>query len=559
MNMNVSEIKTLRDLLTYGTLTHAQRPMNCFVDEQPVSYSRFGERVEELQRKFEALNLCFGDKVAIYTHNTPNYAVVYFALAARGIVTVPLLPDFSTLEIENILNHSESKAIFVSERLRSKLDGLNLPFIKSRISMDDFSAFEHLDEAKNDFADDNRLPEPDDLASIVYTSGTTGKSKGVMLTHGNLVWQIKMVHEIQPVQAEDTFISILPLPHTYEGSLGFLLPFYAGASVYYLEKPPTAAVLLPAMRKIRPTYMLSVPLIIEKIFRGNILPTIKSKFITRNLYKIALGRKFLHRAAAKKLYKLLGGRLVFFGIGGAKLDPTVERFLYEGKFPYAIGYGLTETAPLLSAAVNRNVKPESAGFRLKDVEMLVHARDTETGIGELWVRTPCLMKGYYREPELTAAVMTPEGWFKTGDLISVNPSGRIYIKGRLKNVILGSSGENIYPEEIESVINNFKFVQESLVVEQKGKLVAMVRFNREELEKQYNRIKEEWLQNMENKYREFEEKCSEVEQKIEELKIELKEYVNARVNRFSQISAVVALSSDFEKTSTMKIKRYLYS
>ena len=467
------------------------------------------------------------------------------------------MPDFSTLEIENILNHSESKAIFVSERLRPKLEGLNLSGIKSRISMDDFAVIEHSDETNGDFV--AGPPEPDDLASIVYTSGTTGKSKGVMLTHGNLVWQIKMVHEIQPVQPDDTFISILPLPHTYEGSLGFLLPFYAGAMVYYIEKPPTAAVLLPAMRKIRPTYMLSVPLIIEKIFRGSVLPTIKSKFLTRNLYKFAAGRKLLHRAAAKKLYATLGGRLVFFGIGGAKLDPVVEQFLYEGKFPYAIGYGLTETAPLLSAAVNRTVKPESAGFRLKDVEMLVNAPDAETGIGELWVRTPCLMKGYYKEPELTSAVMTPDGWFKTGDLISVNPSGRIFIKGRLKNVILGASGENIYPEEIESVINNFKFVQESLVVEQKGKLVAMVRFNREELEKQYNRIKEEWLQNMENKYREFEEKCFEVEQKIEELKIELKEYVNARVNRFSQISVVVALSSDFEKTSTMKIKRYLYS
>jgi long-chain acyl-CoA synthetase len=444
--------------------------------------------------------------------------------------------------------------------LQNKLDNLQMPDVKLRIAIEDFAILYNAGETADDrLSTPDRLPAPDDLASIVYTSGTMGGSKGVMLTHHNLVSQIKMVHEIQPVKPEDTFVSILPLPHAYEGSLGFLLPFYSGAAVYYLEKPPTAAVLLPAMQKLKPTYMLSVPLIIEKIFRGNILPTIKSKTITRNLYKIAAGRKFLHRMAAKKLYNMLGGRLVFFGIGGAKLDPVVERFLYDGKFPYAIGYGMTETSPLLSAAIAKNVKPESAGFRLKDVEMKVNEVNAETGTGELWVKTPGLMKGYYKEPEMTDAVITPDGWFKTGDLVSVNPAGRIYIKGRLKNMILGASGENIYPEEIESVINNFKFVRESLVVERKGKLVAMVRFNYEELEEQYNRIKEEWRQNMENKYKEFEEKYSEIEQKIEELKMELKEYVNMRVSRFSQISMVVSQPSDFEKTSTMKIKRYLYN
>jgi long-chain acyl-CoA synthetase len=275
--------------------------------------------------------------------------------------------------------------------------------------------------------------------------------------------------------------------------------------------------------------------------------------ITRYLYKTNTGRKLLHRIAGKKLYKTFGGRLVFFGIGGAKLDYYTERFLYEANFPYAIGYGLTETAPLLSAALTHNVKPGSAGFKLEEIDMKINDMN-DSGIGELWVKSPSLMKGYYKEPELTDTVITPDGWFKTGDLVKVSSSGRIFIKGRLKNVILTSSGENIYPEDIESLINNFRFVQESLVVEQKGKLVAMVKINYDELESQYNKLKEELQNKIEENYREL-------EKNVEELKLEIQAYVNSKVNRFSQISAVIVLpfASDFEKTSTMKIKRYLYA
>jgi long-chain acyl-CoA synthetase len=361
-----------------------------------------------------------------------------------------------------------------------------------------------------------------------------------------------MTIKIQPVNESSVFLSILPLPHAYEGSLGFLLPVLGGGSVYYMEKPPTPAILIPTMQKIKPTHILTVPLISEKIFKGKVLPKFDKNIITRYLYKTNIGRKLLHRIAGKQLYKTFGGRLVFFGVGGAKLDYFTERFLYEAKFPYAIGYGLTETAPLLSAALTHNVKPGSAGFKLEEIDMKINDVN-DSGIGELWIKSPSLMKGYYKEKELTNSVITPDGWFKTGDLVTVNNSGRIYIKGRLKNIILTSTGENIYPEDIESLINNFKFVQESLVVEEKGKLVAMVKFNTEELEAQYLKFKEE-LQNK------FGENYRELEKKIEELKQELQLYVNSKVNRFSQISAVVVLpsASDFEKTSTMKIKRYLY-
>jgi long-chain acyl-CoA synthetase len=553
MRKKEEDLKTLKDLFVRSTEKYASRTVNTFIGKTPVSYAAFAEKVNRLKNLLKSLGVGFDDKVAIYTHNTPDYGVVYFAVTTMGAVVVPLLPDFSPSEVENILVHSDSKVLFTSKRLRTKTDDVTSPSLKIRIDIDRFEVYERPAESAEP-AKPGIEPEitPDHIASIVYTSGTTGKSKGVVLSHQNLISQVYMTHRIQPVNENNVFLSILPLPHTYEGSLGLLLPFYGGSSVHYLEKPPTPAALLPALRKVRPTHVLAVPLIPEKIFRNNVLPQINSSTLSRALYKTCAGRKLLHRLAGIKLKKTFGGRLQFFGVGGAKLDPVTERFLYEAKFPYAIGYGLTETSPLLSAALTQNVKLESAGFKLEEVEMKVH-HPGEHGIGELWVKTPSLMKGYYKDQELTETVITPDGWFKTGDLVKVTRSGRIYLKGRLKNIILTSSGENIYPEEIEFVINNFKFVQESLVVEQKGKLVAMVKFNYEELEAQYIKIKEE----VQSK---IEENCREIEKKIEELTQELKEYVNSKVNRFSQISMVVALplAADFEKTSTMKIKRYLY-
>jgi long-chain acyl-CoA synthetase len=549
--METENLRTLKDLLEYSSEKYASKTMNAFIGDNPISYREFGEKVKDLRNILKSSGIRHGDKVAIYTHNTPKYSVIYFAIVSMGAVAVPLLPDFSSAEVENILNHSESRALFVTKRLRHKIDAINLPELKIRFDVDTFSAYEN-----QNIGDIEESPEkeilPEDIANIVYTSGTTGKSKGVILTHHNLIAQVKMVIKIQPVDESSVFLSILPLPHTYEGSLGFLLPILGGASVYYLEKPPTPAILVPAMQRVKPTHILTVPLISEKIFKNSILPQFNKNVITRYLYKTHIGRKLLHRIAGKKLYKTFGGRLVFFGIGGAKLDYYTERFLYEAKFPYAIGYGLTETAPLLSAALTHSVKPGSAGFKLEEVDMKINDVN-DYGIGELWIKSPSLMKGYYKEQELTDAVITPDGWFKTGDLVKVNSSGRIYIKGRLKNVILTSSGENIYPEDIESLINNFKFVQESLVVEQKGRLVAMVKINYEELELQCNKFKEELQNKIEENYREL-------QNKIEELQHELQLYVNSKVNRFSQISTVVILpfASDFEKTSTMKIKRYLY-
>jgi long-chain acyl-CoA synthetase len=291
--------------------------------------------------------------------------------------------------------------------------------------------------------------------------------------------------------------------------------------------------------------MLTVPLIIEKIYFNKIMPAFQEKLILKLLYKIPFLRKKLNGAAGKKLMKTFGGELKFFGIGGAKLNKTVERFLIEAKFPYAIGYGLTETAPLLAGANPQKSVFDSTGPAIEGIELIINNPDKKTGEGEIWAKGPNIMKGYYKEPELTKNVLTPDGWFKTGDLGTLDRNNNLYIKGRLKNMIVGASGENIYPEEIESIINNFRFVVDSLVVEQKGKLVALVHINMEELEKKYQHLKQDMT-------RQFEDK-------VDEVLNEIQDYVNSQVNKFSKIQKVVLQPVPFKKTATLKIKRFLYT
>jgi len=304
-------------------------------------------------------------------------------------------------------------------------------------------------------------------------------------------------------------------------------------------------VLLPALESVKPTIMLSVPLIMEKIYFNKILPKFREKAILNFLYKIPFFRKIFHKAAGKTLYKTFGGALKFFGVGGSKLNKTVERFLNEAKFPYAIGYGLTETAPLIAGAAPGKQVLQSTGPAIEGLELILNNPDPKTGEGEIWVKSPCVMEGYYKEPQMTAEVITSDGWLKTGDLAILDANNNVHIKGRLKNMIVGASGENIYPEEIESVINNFRYVVESLVIEKKGKLVAMVHLNMEEFEKKYQYLKED----MSEKF----------EEKKQELIAELQEYVNSQVSKFCQINYVVLQPVPFQKTATSKIKRFLYT
>jgi len=533
--------ETLQQLVNQSVEKYKDRPSFSFVEGQPMTYEQVGEQICHVQKLLSNNGVSVNDKVALLAQNMPNWGIVYYAITSMGAIVVPLLPDFSATEIDNVLAHSESKAIFVSERLMSKINDLNLPALKTRINLDNLDVYEGSD-IKENTTDLNYTVKPEDLAAIIYTSGTTGKPKGVMLTHKNLCSQLEQCYTCQSVNDKDVFLSILPLSHTYENSCGLILSFFGGASTYYLEKPATASVLIPALQKIRPTFILIVPLVIEKIFREKIAKKIKSSAVLKTLCRIPFFRKLIYKKASKQLYETFGGRLVFFGIGGAKLDSTVERFLFEGKkIPYAIGYGLTECAPLVSAAVVGNVKIMSAGYAVKNLEMKIHEPNPITGEGEVWMRGENIMQGYYKNEELTNEVLTSDGWFRSGDLGFMDKTGRLYLRGRLKNMILSSSGENVYPEEIESVINNFKHVLESMVIERKGKLLAMVRFNYEELENNYAKVKEN------------------ISLTIEKLSEELKDYVNTRVSRASHIALVIPLAEEFEKTASHKIKRYLYT
>jgi long-chain acyl-CoA synthetase len=466
-----------------------------------------------------------------------------------GAIVVPVLPDFSITEVANVLEHSEAKAIFISSGLLPRIEGFKSENLKIIISIENFSLIP-AEKSSIQFDPDGSPVKKydvkeDDLASIIYTSGTTGRSKGVMLTHKNISFNALKGRKIQSMDENDRFLSVLPLSHTYENTLGLILPMLSGACVYYLRKPPTPSVLMPALEMVKPTIMLTVPLIIEKVYHSKILPTFRENKVLNLLYKIPFIRKKLNAIAGKKLIATFGGQIKFFGIGGAKLNKSVEKFLREAKFPYAIGYGLTETSPLLAGANPANTVFDSTGPSIEGIELKINNPDKKSGEGEIWARGATVMKGYYKEPEMTADVITPSGWFKTGDLGMLDSNNNLFIKGRLKNMIVGASGENIYPEEIESVINNFRFVAESLVVQQKGKLVALVNLNMEELEKKYQSLK----QDMSDKY----------EEKMEEWMAELKEYVNSQVSKFCQINKVVLQPAPFQKTATLKIKRFLYT
>lgn len=528
---------------------NGNRPAMALVGENPITYNELDRKIKALIAWLEKLGLKKGDKISILSSSIPNWGISYYAVTFMGAVVVPLLPDFHASEIANILKHSEAKAIFVSDSLRSKIHTLTSEQLTLRIRIEDFTLDEN-DKVKEVFIPDAKPSGqynviPDDLAAIIYTSGTTGKSKGVMLTHSNICFTALMSNRVQEINETDKFLSVLPLSHTYENTIGLIFPMTRGACIYYLGKLPTPSVLLPALQVIKPTIMLSVPLIIEKIFRNRIKPKFTGNLLLRLAIHIPFIRRKINIIAGRKLMETFGGELHFFGIGGAKLNKTVEKFLIEAKFPYAIGYGLTETSPLLAGSNPRIFRLQSAGPAIQGIELVIHNPDPITGEGEIWAKGPNVMKGYYKEPGLTKEIITSEGWLKTGDLGVFDTDGYLFIKGRIRNMIVRSGGENIFPEEIESVINNFRNVADSLVVDQNGKLVAMVYFNREEIKEQHHHLKEE--------------NADYIEPEIEKLRIELQTYVNHRVNKFSQIQEVIMMPEPFEKTATQKIKRYLYA
>ncbi len=556
---------TLKCVLERSAVLYAAKPCVSWVNGKPIRYNEFYEQIKEVQLFMQEEGIGKGDKVAILSENSPNWGITYFAITTLGAVAVPILPDFRDNEVHHILRHSGSKAIFISQKQFPKIEELESDLIKHRILIDDFTIIPPettIAKLKNTISKTTRplakltdsalkltgLRSSDvreeDVACILYTSGTTGNSKGVVLTHRNLVFDALELLTIQNIVDTDKLVSLLPLPHTYECTIGFIMPIMQGASIYYLDKLPTPSVLLPALQKIKPTIMFTVPLIMEKIFKNKIHPSLTANPISRTLYNFPPTRKILHYIAAKKLHKTFGGKLNFYGIGGALLSPDVERFLKEGKFPYAIGYGLTETSPLIAGSNPNLTKFRSTGTVPSNIKVRIYDPDPKTGEGEIQVMGDIVMKGYYKDPERTKEVFTDDGWFKTGDLGILKKNGFLYIKGRLKNVIIGASGENIYPEDIESVINQHYNVLESIVYESEGKIVARVHLNYELIDKEHRAKRKN-----EKQMREF------ISNQLQDIRKD----VNSQVTTFSSIKRIIEQREPFMKTPTKKIKRYLYT
>ncbi|HEX7411651.1 MAG TPA: AMP-binding protein, partial [Bacteroidales bacterium] len=353
-----------------------------FVGEPAIKYKEVETRINAVIVFLEKLGIKPGDKVSILSTNMPNWGITYFAIASIGAVVVPLLPDFVQTEIENILNHAEVKVLFISNTLLPKIDDIKCETLAACVEIEDFSLIGDIESPIIFEPEAKSIKEygvqEDDLAAIIYTSGTAGKSKGVMLSHKNICFTALQGTTIEHFGVGDRFLSILPLSHTYENTLGLVLPIFCGASIFYLRKPPSPTVLLLALEEVKPTAMFTVPLIIEKIYRNKILPVFTDNWAIKQLYQVPFFRKKLNAIAGKKLRKTFGNQLHFFGIGGAKLDPVVEKFLLEAGFPYAIGYGLTESAPLLAGFNPKQPILQSTGPAMQGVELFINNPDPAT-------------------------------------------------------------------------------------------------------------------------------------------------------------------------------------
>ncbi|MBE6227922.1 MAG: long-chain fatty acid--CoA ligase [Bacteroidales bacterium] len=536
--MREKYVDTLAKLYEYATTVYSKNQYTQWYDtkEGGYTFSSLKAKCDSLSKKLTQYGIGAGDKVAILSQSMPNWSVAFFSIVPFGRIAIPILPDSSQNEVTNILEHSESKVIFVSQKLMSKLSEECRAKMTLVIDMDTFEVIQS-DEEK--FTCDGRtsVPTPEDIATIIYTSGTTGSAKGVVLSHRNLASNVITCYHSCKRTEKDRWLSVLPMAHTLEMTLCMLYPMYCGATVYYLPKPPVASLLMKALKMVKPTTMLTVPLIIEKVYKGSVLPTIqKSRTLTwMNEHMNGL----MCRIIGMKLKATFGGHISFYGIGGAKLDPEVERFLLKAKFPYAIGYGLTETSPLLGYSMNRWRTVGSFGYPVYNVKLKLHNVNPETGEGEVVAKGPNVMLGYYKDPKRTRSVFTEDGWFRTSDIAVQDEKGRFFIKGRNNNMILGPSGENIYPEEIENVINNVEGVSESIVVERDGKLVALVQPNENFIQ---------WDKEGEDKLYET----------LDAWKAKLLKVTNKNVSKASQVSSIEVMKEPFEKTATQKIRRFKY-
>ena len=508
------------------------------------TYAQLAAEIEKLHITWRECGIKEGDKIALAGRNCANWGLLFLAAESYKAVVVSILPDFTAEGIYALVDHSEAILLYVGPNVKKKIDTKQMPGLKATIFMDDMTIVDADDKFRKKFEgaeaafqkafpngvalSDVHYPEDnyDELAIINYTSGSTGNPKGVMISHLNLSGNVEFGRTRIPHRPGDAVLSMLPIAHMFGLMYEFLYQVCDGAEVYFLTQAPTPTVLMKAFAQVKPFMILTVPLVIEKIIKKGVLPKISSP-AAKIMWKTPLLKRVIRNKVKAGLDQTFGGKLRFLIIGGAALNGEVEQVLHDIKFQYCVGYGMTECAPLISYEDWWKYKMHSCGKDLPQCHVRVDSEDPYSKDGEIQVKGINVMMGYYKNPEATSAVFTPDGWMRTGDLGVLDKEGNIYIHGRSKNMILGPSGQNIYPEELEDKLNSMPCVVESIVVDRDGKLVALV------YPEQTNR-------------------------NIAELMEENRVAVNKNLPQYSQISAIELVASEFEKTPKRSIKRYLY-
>lgn len=524
--------------------------------EDSISYGKVADRLLWFHYIFEKSGVKKGDKISLLGRNSANWAIVYLATVTYGAAIVPILPDFHTSDFHHIVNHSDSIFLFVADNIYDKMDESKMTKLEAIFSLQNFdiiyakrkSLAKIMEKADNQYLeklggpvtrDNFVLPtiNNDHLAGVLYTSGTSGFSKGVMLPHNSLAANVDFARNSIALKSGHAILSFLPNAHTFGCTFDFLFPFSVGCHITFLSQIPSPKILIQAMEQIKPHLILSVPLVIEKIYRKNIKPKLDKASIKLLTLVPGVGHIILNKIRTK-LIEVFGGRFIEIVIGGAALNEEVETFLKKINFPYTCGYGMTECGPLISYKPWAFHKRGSVGQLIYTMELRIDSQVTGAtdGSGEIQVRGENVMMGYYKNEEATEAVFTPDGWLHTGDIGVIDKDGYIYLKGRHKSMLLGPSGQNIYPEEIEARLNNLPYVEESLVIEKDKKIVALVYPNMETVDAEHLSIDE----------------------LNEKMNLNL-ETLNSLLPVYSKVSRIELFPQEFEKTPTKKIKRFLYT
>ncbi|MCX6329308.1 MAG: AMP-binding protein [Bacteroidia bacterium] len=521
--------------------------------EKGYSYKEIAAKILKFHLFYKDIGIKEGDKIALVGRNSAYWCVVYLATVTYGAVIVPILPDFKPEDLSNLINHSDARFLFVDDKIYETLDIAKLPEITGVISLEDFSmitsgntlmkeaysaleekyakAYPNLNQEDIKFSD---IPN-DKLAVISYTGGTTGFSKGVMITHNSLAANVRFAQTHMPLKPGDPLVSFLPLAHTYGCAFEFLFPFTFGCHITILSKTPSPQIIVQAFKEIKPRLILSVPLVIEKIFKKQLLPVIR-KPAMKVLLAIPGINTILHKKIKGTLTETFGGRFHEIVIGGAPFNAEAERFFRKIGFRFSVGYGMTECGPLISYTSWDTTRLGASGKAVDTLEVTIDSPDPEKQIGEIILRGENVMLGYYKNENATREMIDEKGWMHTGDLGVIDKEGNIFIKGRSKVMILGSSGKNIFPEEIEAVINNMNYIAESLVILEDNKLIGLI-FPDYEMVKKDNISEERLLAILE----------------------ETRKKINEKIPEFMAVSKYRIHPEEFAKTPKRSIKRFLYT